>query len=319
MKDNQKAALGIDIGGTSVKVCLVNTKGEISNLCKVPTIVEPNKQENFIEEICDTAMEITKQSDFQVVGCGVSCLGLQNLEASGPYLTVNVPQLNDYDIRTNLQQRLQMPVTITNDLMSHALAEYTFGCGKGASRFLCIAMGTGIGAGVVINGNPVKLWGGASGDHGRIVLEPTSEIVCAGGVRGSAEALCGVAGIEWYAKNAYQKENITAREVITACREGDPIAEEVIAKVGSHVGHLIAILSMIFAPTRVAIAGGTTNAGPILINSCKNKFREIAGEFFDMLTTASPNIHPELDICYGEIKGEAGVVGGAVEVLKPYL
>ena len=178
----------------------------------------------------------------------------------------------------------------------------------------------GVGAGAVIDGKPIKLWGGTSGDCGRIVLEPDAEVICAGKVRGSAEAFCGVAGIEQAAHLLYHRDDVCARDVITACREGnDPIAQQIIQSVGEHTGHLIAILAMVYAPTRIALAGGTTNAGPVLIDSCRRKFNQIAGNFFNILTSSAPEYHPEIDICYGEIKGEAGVVGSVVEILRPYL
>lgn len=313
-------AIGIDIGGTDTKVCLVDNDGKFSRLERVPTKVKPENPVLFFEEVSRIARKISVAASGEIIGVGVSCLGLQDDEGNGPYATVNVPELSHFNIRKCLQKQLDLPVAVTNDLMSHALAEYYFGCGKGSSRFLCIALGTGIGAAAVINGKPVKLWGGTSGDCGRIVLDTASELVCAGKVRGSAEALCGVAGIEAYARNLYRRENIRAREVISACREGnDPIAAQVIRRVGEHTGHLIAILAMVFAPTRVALAGGTTNSGPILLESCREKFFEIAGDFFQILSDAAPLVHPPIDIRYGEIKGEAGVVGGAIEILRPYL
>ena len=320
MDKKKVTAVGIDIGGTDTKICLVNHQGHISMLQRVPTRVDVENPDLFFEHIVQTINRITPAAESEIIGVGVSCLGLQNDQENGTYLSVNVPALNDFDIQKYLQKKLNLPVRITNDLMSHTLAEYYFGCGKGSPRFLCIALGTGIGAGVVINGNPLKIWGGTSGDCGRIVLEPQSELICGGRVRGSAEALCGVAGIEAYARHLYKKENIRAREVITACRENnDPIARDVIRKVGEHTGHLMAILAMVFAPTRIALAGGTTNAGPLLLKSCQEKFIEIAGGFFEMLAAAAPQNHADIDICYGKIKGEAGVVGGTIEILRPYL
>ncbi len=307
-------AIGIDIGGTDTKVCLVNVEGKISQLQRIPTQVNIENPASFFKQVCSVVRKMSAGDEENIVGVGVSCLGLQNDEASGTYLSVNVPELNNFNIRKCLQEFMQLPVTITNDLMSHTLAEYHFGCGKNAKRFLCIALGTGIGAGAVLDGKPVILWGGTSGDCGRIVLEPNAEVICAGKVRGSAEAFCGVAGIEHAARLLYHRDDVCARDVITACREGnDPIAQQVIQSVGEHTGHLIAILAMIYAPTRIALAGGTTNAGPILIDSCRKKFNEIAGEFFGLLTSSAPEYHPEIDICYGEIKGEAGVVGSVVE------
>ena len=320
MNKKNVTVIGIDIGGTDTKICLVNNDGQISELQRIPTRVDAANPDTFFEEITQNIQKILPAAGSEVIGAGVSCLGLQNENGSGPYLSVNVPALNDFNIRESLQNKLHLPVSITNDLMSHTLAEYYFGCGRGSKRFLCIALGTGIGAAAVINGEPLKIWGGTSGDNGRIVLETQSDLICAGGVRGSAEALCGVAGIEAYARKLYKNENIRAREVICACRDdNDPVACEVIRKVGEHTGHLLAILAMIFSPTRVALAGGTTNAGPVLLEACREKFNSICGNFFEMLEKAAPENHEQIDIRFGEIKGEAGVVGGTIEIMRPYL
>ena len=319
MKKNV-TAIGIDIGGTDTKICLVNNEGQISELQRVPTRVKAENPDLFFEEIKQVSRRILPAAGSEVIGAGVSCLGLQNEDGSGPYLSVNVPALNNFDIRKALQDKLNLPVSVTNDLMSHTLAEYYFGCGKGSQRFLCVALGTGIGAAAVIHGEALKIWGGTSGDNGRIVLEPQSELICGGRVRGSAEALCGVAGIEAYARELYKKENIRARDVISACRDtNDPLARQVIQKVGEHTGHLLSILSMIFSPNRIALAGGTTNAGPVLLDACRERFDTICGSFFEMLAEASPENHHKVDIRFGEIKGEAGVVGGTIEILKPYI
>jgi hypothetical protein len=76
---------------------------------------------------------------------------------------------------------------------------------------------------------------------------------------------------------------------------------------------------MVFGPERVALAGGTTNAGQVLLESCRERFFDIAGDFFDMLRNTDPPCHPGVEIVFGEIKGEAGLVGGALGVLKPFI
>jgi len=317
MNEQNVHAIGVDIGGTHTKIALVDNRGKISDLVRIETAVNPQNPKAFIERICETAKRIQSSFKGNIVGVGVSCLGMQNENGSGPRYSVNVPGLNDYNIRDCLQSQLGLPVKVTNDLMSHTLAEYYYGVGRGCTRFLCVAIGTGIGAAAINNGEPIELWGGTSGDSGRIPLDPKSEFVCGGNIHGSAEALCGVAGIEEYARRLYRKEGITAKDVITACRTGnDPIAEEIIKIVGQHTGHLIAILAMIFGPDRVALAGGTANAGQVLLDSCCDRFDEIAGDYFRMLARTDPPVLSEIEIVFGKMRGEAGVVGGALGILK---
>ncbi len=162
-----------------------------------------------------------------------------------------------------------MPIVVTNDLIAHSLAEYYFGIGKTYKRFLSVAMGTGVGCTMILNGEPVILFGGTSGDCGRIIIDPNAEISCGMSVRGSAEALCGTRGIEYLAKKYYEEiENLVARDVIIKAREGkDEIAIKVMKKIGFYLGHLLANLSVIFFPQIIAITGGTVTG--ILIFFCR--------------------------------------------------
>ena len=106
----------------------------------------------------------------------------------------------------------------------------------------------------------------------RIILEPDADVRCKAGVRGSAEALCGVANIERLARLAYRREDVSAREVIEASRAGDALAGQVMAQIGGHAGHLLALLSPIFFPQRILITGGTAEAGDPLFEAARRRY-----------------------------------------------
>ena len=106
------------------------------------------------------------------------------------------------DVRGTIEARYGLPVVMNNDLTAHALGEYFFGCGSGIERFMCMAVGTGLGAALIVEGKPLIIDGGNSGNTGLIILDPTAPRDN-NGIRGSAEGLCGVAGIERLARERY--------------------------------------------------------------------------------------------------------------------
>jgi glucokinase len=315
----QITAVGVDIGGTATKIALVDTEGNIANFFSIKTVDTLNQREKYLEDLCSNISQVIANTDSNCVGIGVSMLGLQMEDGSGTLYSANAPCFNRFNIHSALQKKFNMLVTVTNDLAAHALAEYYFGIGKMYKRFLSVAMGTGVGCTMILNGKPVILFGGTSGDCGRIIIDPNAGISCGMGVRGSAEALCGTHGIEYLAKKYYgENKNLVARDVITRAREGkDEIAIKVMKKIGFYLGHLLANLSVIFFPQTIAITGGTTEAGPVLIEASKERFNELVGEFHMKLGEASGTT--VIDIKKATLGSSAGMVGGVIPLLRPYL
>jgi glucokinase len=315
----QITAVGIDIGGTTTKIALVDAEGNISNFTSIKTVDALNQREKYLEDLYSNVYQVISNTGSDCVGIGVSMLGLQMEDGSGTLYSANAPGFNRFNIRSALQKKFNMSVVVTNDLTAHALAEYYFGIGKMYKRFLSVAMGTGIGCTMLLNGEPVKLFGGTSGDCGRMIIDPNAEISCSMNVRGSAEALCGVHGIEYLAKKYYgENENLVGRDVITRAREGkDEIAIKVMKKIGFYLGHLLANLSVIFFPQIIAITGGIVEAGPILTEAIKERFNGLVGEFHVMLGETSGTT--VIDIKKAALGSKAGIVGGIIPLVRPYL
>jgi predicted NBD/HSP70 family sugar kinase len=204
---------------------------------------------------------------------------------------------------------------VSNDLASHAVAEYHFGNGRGTHRFMALVVGTGIGAGVVVDGKPLSFVGGTTGDTGRIILDPAGP-KCVYSVHGSAEALCGSANIERLAEHRYGK-HVSAYDVIRAAREGsDAIAVEIIQQVGRYLGWVLASLCAIFLPDKVALTGGTTQAGIVLLEACQKQFEEMVGDYHRKLQALSGGYYRGVEIVLGQYRGESGVVGAVVELFQ---
>lgn len=308
-------ALGIDIGGSFTKIGLVNSSGEISAFRRIPTTAKGNDPAPFLAELMANARETFDTASDEVVGIGISTLGYIDNERRGPVVCANTPALRGVNLRDILGDAFNLPSVVNNDLTSHALAEYHFGSGRGARRFLCLAIGTGLGAGVIIDGQALHFIGGTAGDTGRIIIDPDGPADVYG-ARGSAEALCGVAGIERLAQRVYG-QTIPAHEVIRAAREqSDERAIAVMTKIGRYLGEALATLCSIYLPDKIALTGGTAEAGPILLDACRQRFDELVSEYHRAIMTAAPDFYPGFEIVLGEMRGETGMVGAVVEIIQ---
>lgn len=310
--------LAFDIGGTNTKVGLVNAAGEVSAFRQFPTNARGRSPDPFLRRLTENLRAALHEAEGQVVGIGGSLHGFTNEARTGPILCPNTPALEGFNLRTPLEEAFSLPVVLNTDLTAHVLAEFTYGSGRGSRRFLCLAIGTGLGAGVVINGEPLRYVGGCAGDTGHVILEPGGPS-CAVGCRGCAEALCGVAGIERLAKERYGRP-VVAHDVIAAARRGDdPVAVEIIREIGGYVGQALASLSVIFLPDRIALTGGTAEAGPVLLEAARRRFNALVGEYHRTFARMAGEPYTEVEIVLGKARGETGVIGAAVELLKPYL
>jgi glucokinase len=310
--------LGIDVGGTNTKLGLVSTTGEVSSFRSFPTEAHGDSPDEFLHNLFSNVQELLVCAGTQVTGIGLSVHGYTDEARHGPILCLNTPALHGVDLKTPLENRFNLPVVVNNDLTAHVLAEYTFGRGRKARRFLCLAIGTGLGAGVVVNGEPLRYVGGCAGDTGHVILVPGGPS-CSSGCHGCAEALCGVPGIERLAFQAYGR-TVPAHEVIAAARRGDdPRATSVMTRIGRYLGQALASLSVIYLPDRIALTGGTAEAGPMLLDAVQERFEELVGEYHRTFARLGGDYYSGVEIVLGKTRGETGIVGAAVELLRPHL
>src|SRR5690606_30386711 len=142
-----------------------------------------------------------------------------------------------------------------------------FGAGKNVSNFMSVSMGTGIGHTFIKDGKPVVVANGISGDSGRMILDPDSTLVDSSGIRGTAEALCGVNAIETLAKQTYlNNRNYPASVIISLAKGGkDPLARKIMITISHRLALYLFNLSVIYFPEVISITGGQTEAGDFFI------------------------------------------------------
>ncbi len=308
-----RVALGIDIGGTNTKLGLVDVRGAVSSFQRIPTDARGTDPGPFLDRLF-RCLDAVLASAPDVAGIGVSMHGEVDRERRGPIIAGNTPALRNFDMRGALEGRYGLPVDLYNDLIAHSLGEFYFGTGRGVGRFMCLAIGTGLGAGVIVDGKPLIIDGGNSGNTGLIILDPRG-LPDSNGITGSAEGLCGVPGIERLAAARYGRA-VPAHDVIAAARAGgDPIAAEIIAQIGTYLGQTLASLSVIFYPHRIALTGGTAAAGEALLAACRAEFSRLVGPFFEDIARNTRGHFREVEIVLGGQGSETALLGAVIDLL----
>ncbi|MDZ4767190.1 MAG: ROK family protein [Chloroflexota bacterium] len=315
MNATPSLVLGIDIGGTATKLALVQSDGTISRRERIPTDAHGTDAAPFFARLFAAADPLVQNAGAALIGIGISAHGEIDRERRRPIIASNTPALRHVDVRGAVEQQYGLPVIMNNDLTAHALGEYFYGCGAGIERFMCMALGTGLGAAVIVAGKPLIIDGGNSGNTGLIILDPGAPRDT-NGIRGSAEGLIGVPGIERLARERYGSA-VPAHDVIAAARAGtDPTATAIMTQIGTWLGQTLASLSVIFYPHRIALTGGTASAGTVLLDACRAQFDALVGDFFRDLAANTGGSFRDVEIVLGEGGADTGTLGAAVELFR---
>ena len=312
---SKTVALGFDIGGTKTKIGLVTSHGEIIAEKTFHTDLVNQSLKVYIEEFFMQIHHLLDSSPINVLGIGGTFLGWIDDDRSGPFLCQNVPVFHGLDLKALLEHEFNLPVSLIDDANAHALAEYTFGNGRGMRRFMSVALGTGIGIAMMIDGKPLDFTSGCIGDAGHIILRPGGP-TCSAGCKGCSEALIGVAGIERLGLEKYGVFK-PAYEIIRLAKEGeDSIAVEIMQEIGGFVGEMLASLIHIFLPDRIVLAGGTMNAGQVLLDATQKRFDALVGDYYHIYTSLSHGYYHKAEIVMNTVQGETGVIGSVVNLFN---
>lgn len=278
--------LCVDIGGTSTKAAIVAGDGSVELHRSIPTA--PADAGAFAEALCGVIQ--ATRSDAAQSGLAPSALGVAVAGFLDPARThlaynPNLPWLVGFALRDLLAARFGLPVELEIDSNAACMAEYLHGSGQGSRRFLCVAAGTGLGVGMAVDGEPLRFAHGCLGDIGHVIVEPEG-VLCSCGGRGCAEALISAPAIAAeYRRATGRPAEGGLRDVIAAARDGDPAAVALIIQAGRHLGIAIASMANILFPDHIAIAGGLSAAGNLLLDAAARAFRYSAGEFVRSGTT----------------------------------
>jgi len=304
----KKYAIGIDIGGTNVRVALVSRNGEVIRKIKEPTS----------EGILDSLFKATESlfSD-DVAGIGIGVAGLIGRENGRVLISPNLHIIEKIDLTRELREKFAVPVFIENDANIAALGELWVGAGKGYSSFVLFTLGTGIGGGIVYDRKLLKV----SAEIGHMSISADGE-KCPCGNYGCLESYVSVRAVLSKAVSALEtgRESLlrdccggnfyklTTEDISKAALDGDNLARELLKNAGRYLGIGIANIINIMSPEAVILAGGLTGAWDIYVQEAiKEASRRALKELFD-----------GIKIIPSSLMDDAGIIGSAGLVFQEY-
>jgi len=281
--------LAIDIGGTNTKLALVDKDGKTEHVTSIPTSGEKGVT-GFLQLVEENARQVIKHSgEGMVVGVGIGVAGFVDPDHTKMIFNPNIAWLEGVELKDYFTKKINLPVYVEIDSNAAALAEAVHGGGKNSHRLLVLAIGTGLGGGMTVDGQLLRIANECLGDIGHIIVEPGGSH-CAAGCRGCAEAMVSASALERYASEYIAEDQnsnnfelmkkdkmIQTSEIIRAAKQGDRAATKAVQKLGMYLGIALASMVPILAPDRICIAGGISEAGSILLDAANESFRKIAG------------------------------------------
>ena len=275
--------LGFDIGGTKSCVLLAKTDGENIEFLKRIQIATKGSWKEVVDKLCDEGEKSLKEYGITEFCAGISCGGPLDSEKGIIQSPPNLKGWDDVHICEYINKRLGCEVRLKNDADACALAEWKYGAGKGCKNMIFMTFGTGLGAGLILNGKLYSGTSGNAGEVGHIRLEEDGPIGY--GKRGSFEGFCSGGGIRQIAiKKAEERlkkglkvsymhgnlEDITTKDVSLACKEGEKDALEVMAVSGHYLGVGLSIVIDILNPEKIVIGSVFARAGEFLREEMQN-------------------------------------------------
>ena len=311
--------IGIDVGGTNVKVALVSDEGKIIYSNSIPTHAEMG-YEYTINSMKDAVRELLKETKLEareIEGMGFGFPGQIDCQKGIVRLAPNIPGWINVPIAEIMENEFGIPTRVDNDVRTATLGELNYGAGVGCQNLVCITVGTGIGSGLVINGKLVRGASNAAGELGHIKLNMQNGPLCGCGDRGCLEAYASgpaiVAMAEDYIKGGKSTKyrelanpEITSYIVAVAAKEGDPVARQIFNIMGEYIGMGLTSVVNLLNPEKIIIGGGVAEAGDILLNPIRETIQKRA------MTIQKDAV----EIVPAKLGNTAGVIGASLLITQ---
>ncbi|WP_074415651.1 ROK family glucokinase [Streptococcus suis] len=317
-----KKIIGIDLGGTSVKLAILTTEGEIQEKLSIKTNILDDGS-HIVPDIIDSIKQrfethgLTKD-DF--LGIGMGSPGVVDSEAGTVIGAYNLNWKTLQLVKEQFESALGLPFFIDNDANVAALGEQWVGAGNNNPNVVFMTLGTGVGGGVIAVGNLIRGVKGAGGELGHITVDFDEPFACTCGKKGCLETVASATGIvnlsrryaDQYAGDAKLKQmiddgqDVTAKDVFDLAKEGDDLALIVYRHFSEYLGVACANIAAVLNPAYIVLGGGVSAAGEFLLDGVRKVFAE----------NSFPQIKESTQIVLATRGNDAGVLGAASLVLK---
>ncbi|HEL2245815.1 TPA: ROK family glucokinase [Streptococcus suis] len=317
-----KKIIGIDLGGTSVKLAILTTEGEIQEKWSIKTNILDDGS-HIVPDIIDSIKQrfethgLTKD-DF--LGVGMGSPGVVDSEAGTVIGAYNLNWKTLQLVKDQFESALGLPFFIDNDANVAALGEQWVGAGNNNPNVVFMTLGTGVGGGVIAAGNLIRGVKGAGGELGHITVDFDEPFACTCGKKGCLETVASATGIvnlsrryaDQYAGDAKLKQmiddgqDVTAKDVFDLAKKGDDLALIVYRHFSEYLGVACANIAAVLNPAYIVLGGGVSAAGEFLLDGVRKVFAE----------NSFPQIKESTQIVLATRGNDAGVLGAASLVLK---
>ena len=309
-----KYCFGVDIGGTTVKLGLFTTDGEIVDKWEIKTRTE-NQGEAVLPDIAEALKEKLEEKKIgrdEVEGIGVG--DPAPVDAEGVVQNTANLGWGYKEVKREMEELSGMRAEIGNDANVAALGEMWLGAGKGRKNIVMVTLGTGVGGGIIIDGKPLVGAHGAGGEIGHLCVNYEETDHCGCGNTGCLEQYASATGITRLAnirlakddaKSVLREQEVSAKTVFDAVKAGDAVAKEIAEEFGKYLGHAMANLAAVADPSAIVIGGGVSKAGEVLIEYVEKNFKERA--FF---------ANKDTEFVLATLGNDAGICGAAKLILS---
>ena len=316
----RKVAIGIDIGGTNTQVGFVDQDGKVFLETTMSTVLGETFEE-YLEELHTVIEEAISSADekFELIGMGIGAPNGNYYKGTIEFAP-NLKWKGVIEVTKLMSAKFGIPAVLTNDANAAAIGEMMFGGAKGMKNFIIITLGTGLGSGIVVNGELVYGHDGFAGELGHVRVEREGRL-CGCGRRGCLETYASATGIKRTAFEVIADRNqetilstlsydeITSFKIYEAAQNGDHIAREIFRKTGKYLGEALADFIANGSPEAIFLFGGLANAGELILDPTEKYMEE------NLLHIFKNKVKLQLSQLN---EGDAAVVGAAALAWKEF-
>lgn len=313
MSKSIKYALGVDLGGTNIKIGIVSERGKLVKSLSIKTETELGPKK-VVANILSGIKQALSKNKFKIQGIGIGCPGVVSIKKGIVENAPNLPGWKNIKLGSIVKKEFGYDVHVENDANAAAIGELIFGAGKKYSSFIMVTLGTGVGGGIVFNKKIFRGEFGAAGEIGHISIDVNGP-KCNCGSTGCIEAYAG----NHYLKETVRKElpenpestiwnlidgdlkNVSPRLIQKASEQGDEYATLVIERMGKQLGAALASLSNLLDISTFIIGGGVAGFGKPLFDSTR---KSISSRVLSPLRT-------RVLVIPARLKNEAGIKGAS--------
>ncbi|HET6821412.1 MAG TPA: ROK family protein [Anaerolineales bacterium] len=318
-----KLYIGCDLGGTNMRAAVVDVdSGSVLHQMSVPTLARDG-HDSVMQRMAALCLDVIQSAGMnkeEIKGIGIGVPGVLDLEKGE---TLFLPNLEgtwpNVPLRATISKLTGLPTALLNDVRSITHGEWLFGAGRGVDTVAVFAIGTGIGGGLVINGQLHLGIGGTGGELGHTTIDYNGPL-CGCGNKGCLEALASGPAISAMGMKAVAQglttrladmcegdlNRITPKLIAQTAEAGDEIAKDIFEQAGFYLGIAAANISVALGPRRIIIAGGVAQAGDLLLEPIRRTLRE--------RVTVMPV--EQVEVVQSQLKNKAGVIGVACWAAK---